>query len=148
MAPATRTDPYLNGNFLVQIDGITSASFSEVSGLEADIEVIEYRSGDAKQAAVQKLPGLHKFTNITLKRGLVQDQSLWNWMQTVLNGNVQRTNVSIILLDRAENPVWRWNLTNAWPCKWSGPILKAESDEVAIETLEICYENLTASAGT
>ena len=148
MAPATRTDPYLNGNFLVQIDGITSASFSEVSGLEADIEVIEYRSGDAKQAAVQKLPGLHKFTNITLKRGLVQDLSLWNWMQTVLNGTVQRANVSIILLDRTENPVWRWNLTNAWPCKWSGPVLKAESDEVALETLEICYENLTASTGT
>jgi phage tail-like protein len=148
MAPATRTDPYLNGNFLVQIDGITSASFSEVSGLEADIEVIEYRSGDAKQAAVQKLPGLHKFTNITLKRGLVQDLSLWNWMQTVLNGTVQRANVSIILLDRTENPVWRWNLTNAWPCKWSGPVLKAESDEVALETLEICYENLTASTGS
>lgn len=148
MAPATRTDPYLNGNFLVQIDGITSASFSEVSGLEADIEVIEYRSGDAKQAAVQKLPGLHKFTNITLKRGLVQDLSLWNWMQTVLNGTVQRANVSIVLLDQSRNPVWRWNLTNAWPCKWSGPILKAESDEVALETLEICYENLTASTGT
>ena len=148
MAPVTRTDPYLNGNFLVEIDGISAAAFMEVSGLEASIEVLEYRSGDAKQASVQKLPGLHKFTNITLKRGLAQDLSLWNWMQNGINGNLQRAAISIILFDQARNPVWRWNLTNAWPCKWSGPLLKAEGDDVAIETLEICYENLTASTGT
>ena len=145
MPPATRIDPYLSANFLVEIDGVTSASFSEVSGLDATTDVIDYRDGNAKGDSVQKLPGLHKFTNVTLKRGLTSDLSLWNWMQTVLNGNVQRTSVSIILLDRADNPVLRWNLTNAWPCKWSGPVLKAECDEVAIETLEICYENLTMS---
>jgi phage tail-like protein len=145
MAPATRTDPYLNGNFLVEIDGISAAAFMEVSGLEASIEVVDYRSGDAKQTSVQKLPGLHKFTNITLKRGLVQDLSLWNWMQNGINGNLQRASISIILFDQARNPVWRWNLTNAWPCKWSGPVLRAEGDDVAIETLEICYENLIVS---
>ena len=145
MSPANRTDPYLSGNFLVEIDGVTSASFSEVSGLDVSTDVIDYREGNSAENAVRKLPGLHKFSNITLKRGMVQDLSLWNWMQTVLNGNVQRTSVSIVLLDRADNPVWRWNLTNAWPCKWSGPVLKAECDEVAIETLEICYENLTIS---
>jgi phage tail-like protein len=148
MAPATNPAAYLNGNFLVEIDGLLAAAFMEVSGLEATIEIIEYRSGDAKQAAVQKLPGLHKFTNITLKRGLVQDLSLWNWMQSGLNGNVERRAVSILLLDSQRNPVWRWNLTNAWPCKYTGPVLKAESDEVAIETLEICYENLTVFTGT
>ncbi len=145
MAPATRNDPYLNGNFLVEIDGILAASFMEVSGLEVTIDVIEYRSGGSPSAAVQKLPGLHKFTNITLKRGLVADLSLWNWMQTVINGNVQRTSVSIILLDQERNPVWRWNLTNAWPCKYTGPVLNAECNDVAIETLEITYENLTLS---
>ena len=145
MAPATRTDPYLNGNFRVEIDGILAASFLEVSGIEASIEVIEYRTGSSKSAAVQKLPGLHKFTNITLKRGLVKDLSLWNWMQSGLNGNVQRAAVSIILLDSANNPVWRWNLTNAWPCKYTGPVLNAECNNVAIETLEISYENLIAS---
>jgi phage tail-like protein len=145
MAPTTTTAPYLNGNFLVEIDGIAAAAFMEVSGLEATIEIIEYRSGDAKQAAVQKLPGLHKFTNITLKRGMVQDLSLWNWMQSAINGSVQRKAVSILLLDSQRNPVWQWNLTNAWPCKYTGPILKAESDDIAVETLEICYENLTAS---
>jgi phage tail-like protein len=148
MSPATRIDPYLTGNFLVEIDGVASASFSEVSSLEVSIEVVDYRNGNSAENAVQKLPGLDKFTNITLRRGMTQDLSLWNWMQTTLKGNVQRTSVSITLLDRDDNPVWRWNLTNAWPCKWSGPALKAESNEVAIETLEICYENLTVSTGT
>ena len=144
MAPATRTDPYLDGNFLVEIDGILAAAFMEVSGLDAEIEVIEYRTGN--QTTVQKIPGLHKFTNITMKRGLVQDLSLWNWMQNGLNGNVQRAPISIILLDQARNPVLRWNLTNAWPCKWTGPALNAKCNEVAIETLEITYESLTLSA--
>jgi phage tail-like protein len=148
MSPATRTDPYLVENFLVEIQGITAASFTEVSGLEASIEVIDYRNGDSKLDSVQKLPGLSKVSNITLKRGMVQDLSLWNWMQAGLNGAVQRTNVSIILLDRADNPLWRWNLTNAWPVRWSGPVLKAESGDVAIETLEICYESLIASTGS
>jgi phage tail-like protein len=144
MAPATRTDPYLTGNFLVEIDGIASASFTEVSGLEASIDVIEYRTGN--QTTVQKIPGLHKFTNITLKRGMVQDLSLWNWMQNGLNGNVQRAAVSIILLDEARNAVLKWSLSNAWPCKWTGPALNAQCNEVAIETLEITYENLAMSA--
>jgi phage tail-like protein len=147
MSPATRIDPYIIGNFLVEIDGITSASFSEVSGLEASIDVIDYRNGDSKVDSVQKLPGSNKFTNITLRRGMVPDLSLWNWMQTGLNGNVQRTSVSITLLDRADNPVWRWNLTNAWPCKWAAPVLNAQSNVVAIETLEICYEGLAVSLG-
>jgi phage tail-like protein len=147
MSPATRIDPYLVENFLVEIDGVTTASFSEVSGLEASTDVIDYRNGDSKGDSVQKLPGLNKFTNITLKRGMTQDLSLWNWMQTVLNGTVQRTTASITLLDRADNPVLRWNLTNAWPCKWSGPALKADCNEVAIEALEICYEGLTLSSG-
>ena len=72
MSPATRIDPYLAGNFLVEIDGVTTASFTEVSGLEASIDVIDYRNGDSKLDSVQKLPGLNKFTNVTLKRGMVQ----------------------------------------------------------------------------
>ena len=143
MAPATRTDPYLNGNFRVEIDGIPSASFTEVSGLEASIEAIEYRTGN--QPTVQKIPRLHKFTNVTLKRGMVQDTSLWNWIKTAIDGKVQRANVSIILLDEMGNDVWRWNLTKAWPCKWTGPTLQAQSNDVAIETLEITYETLSVS---
>jgi phage tail-like protein len=147
MSPATRVDPFLVKNFLVEIDGVTSAAFSEVSGIDVSTDPIDYREGNAAENAVRKLSGLNKFTNITLKRGLTQDLSLWNWMQNTLNGNVQRTSVSIVLLDQDRNPVWRWSLTNAWPCKWAGPALNAQSNDVAIETLEICYEGLSVSGG-
>jgi phage tail-like protein len=148
MSPATRIDPYLVQNFLVEIDGVTNAAFSEVSGIDVSIDVIDYREGNAIGSAVRKLPGLNKFANITLKRGMTQDLSLWTWMENNLGGNVQRTSVSIVLLDQNRNPVWTWNLINAWPCRWSGPVLNAEGNDVAIETLEICYENIAVSLAT
>jgi phage tail-like protein len=144
MAPGAMTEPYLVGNFRVEIDGIAATSFSEVAGLEASIDVVDYRAGDAKVNSPQKLPGLNKYTNVTLKRGFVADASLWNWMQSGLNGTVLRANVAIILMDQADKQVWRWILKNAWPCRWEGPMLCAMSSEVAIETLELCHEGLLA----
>ena len=142
MPSAHRIDPFLAGNFRVDINGITSTSFSEVCGLEAEIEIVDYRNGDEKQNAVRKLPGLNKYSNVVLKRGITADQSLWNWLESALNGNIQRANVVITLLDLADNPVWICKLSNAWPCKWTGPVLIAQSSEVAIETLEIAHEGL------
>ena len=142
MSPTTRTDPYPAYNFEVEIDGIGKGSFSEVSGLNADIDAIEYRTGNSKENNVLKLPGLSKFTNITLKRGIVGDLSLWNWINSAMQGNIRRASVSITLLDELHNPVLVWRLTRAWPCKWTGPVLNAKSSEVAIETLEICHEGL------
>ena len=141
-AATGRTNPFTSGNFLVEIQGITATSFSEVSGLETSIDVVEYRAGDARLNTEQKLPGLFKTTDVTLKRGLTQDLSLWNWINNAMTGNVVRTPVAIILLDQADNPVLVWKLRNAWPCKWSGPVLSAGSSEVAIETLQICHEGL------
>lgn len=137
-----RTDPFLAGNFLVQIDGVTASSFSEVLGLEASIDVIDYRNGDLKENSPQKLPGLNRYSNITLKRGLTADLSLWNWINSALQGTLVRANVTIVLLDQTDVPALAWRLRNAWPCKWSGPSLAANSSEVAIETLEICHEGL------
>jgi phage tail-like protein len=147
MSPATRIDPYLAGNFLVEIDGVTASAFNEVTGLEAAIEVVDYRSGNTPESAVRKLPGLHKFTNITLKRGFTNDLSLWNWFNSVLNGNVVRASMSIVLLDQNENPVLRWNVHEAWPCRWEGPVMAGGSNDIAIETLEICHEGFVLSAG-
>jgi phage tail-like protein len=143
---STFNTPFTCGNFRVEIDGITASSFSEVSGLEASIEVVEYRAGDAKLNTEQKLPGLNKFSNITLKRGLTKDTSLWNWIKSAMAGSVNRANMAIIFLDQADNPVLTWQVRNAWPCKWSGPVLSAQSSEVAIETLEICHEGLDLTA--
>jgi phage tail-like protein len=139
-------NPYTCGNFRVEIDGIAASSFSEVSGLEATIDVIEYRAGDDKLYTERKLPGLHKYTNITLKRGFTQDTSLWNWINNAMTGNLTRANMAIILLDQTDNPVMTWNVRNAWPCKWTGPVLSAKCGEVAIETLEITHEGLDLSA--
>ncbi len=141
MSPA-RTDPYLACNFLVEIPGIATAGFSEVSGLETDTDVIEYREGNDNLNSVRKLTGLTKVGDVTLKRGVTDDSSLWNWMNDVIQGNLTRQTVSIVLLDESHNPVVRWNLYNAWPRKWSGPLLNAKSNEVAIENLVLCCERI------
>ena len=136
-----RNDPLGASNFLVEIDGVMKGGFSEVSGMDAEIEPIEYRTGE-EDITVRKIPGLKKFSNITLKRGLTTDHSLWDWMKKGLDGKVMRTAMSITLLDETRQPVLRWNVREAWPCKWEGPELSAKGNEISIETLEICHEGI------
>jgi phage tail-like protein len=140
MPQTQRRDPYKSFNFRVEIDGIASAEFSEASGLESETAVIEYRTGG--EHLVRKLPGLTKFSNIVLRRGVTKDAELWNWRQTVIDGRVERKNGSIILLDDDRTDVVRWNFRNGWISKWEGPDLNAASNEVAIETIEIAHEGL------
>jgi len=141
MAPPQRDDPYKAFNFLVEIDGIARAGFSEVSGLESETTVIEYRVG-GEPNAVRKLPGLTKYANIVLRRGVTQDAELSNWRKTVEDGQVDRRNGSIILRDDDGTEVVRWNFFNGWISKWQGPALHASKNEVAIETIEIAHEGL------
>ena len=148
MPPVFRDDPYGCYNFQVEVIGVSpdgasvKGSFSEVYGLEVEMDVIEYRNG-SEDITVRKLPGLKKFTNITLKRGIIGDLTFWNWILAAMNGTVQRTDMFIILLDENRNPVMRWHFVRAWPCKWKGPVLNAKGKEVAIETLEICHEGMS-----
>jgi phage tail-like protein len=138
---SARNDPYGAFNFIVEIDGIAVAGFSECSGLNAETAVIEYREGN-EPMRVRKLAGLTKFTAITLKRGITGNRDLWNWYKNVSNGVTDRRNGSIVLLGNDRSPVARWNFIDGWPCKWEGPHLKAKGNEVAIETLEIEHEGL------
>jgi len=138
---AVRDDPFPAYNFLVEADGL-QATFSEVFGLSAEIAVIEYRTGADKLNSVRKLPGLNKFSNITLKRGIVADMGFWNWLKSGLNGNVSRSAVLITLLDEQGKAVQRWKLNRAWPCKYTGPTLNAKGSEIAIESFEIAHEGL------
>lgn len=143
MASAARNDPFGQFNFLIEIDGITRAGFSEVSGLTSDTNVMEYRDGDeGPPATVRKLPGLVKFTNIVLKRGYTTDTALWTWRQTVLDGVTQRTTGTITLLDEARNPALSWNFTAGWPVKLEGPGMNGKTSDVAVETLEIAHEGI------
>jgi phage tail-like protein len=141
MAPPQREDPYKAFNFLVEIDGIARAGFSEVSGLESETQVIEYRAG-GESNTVRKLPGLTKYANIVLRRGVTQDAELWNWRKTVEEGRVDRRNGSITVRDDDGTEVVRWNFFNGWISKWQGPDLNARANEVAIETIEIAHERL------
>jgi phage tail-like protein len=145
MAPPARNDPFGAFRFLVEIDGVPRASFTECTGLESETTVIEYRTGDMRMHA--KLPGLTRFANIVLRRGLTQDLSLYQWRQTVIDGTPERRNGSVVLLDDENRPVLRWNFRNGWPCKLAGPALNAKNEEVALETLEIAHEGLTLEAG-
>jgi phage tail-like protein len=141
VAPAQRHDPYKAFNFRVEIDGIARAAFSEVGGLDSETAVIEYRVG-GEPNTVRKLPGLTKYANIVLRRGITQDAELWNWRLTVVQGNVDRRNGSIILLDDDGTEVVRWNFFHGWIAKWEGPALSSKGNEVAIETVEIAHEGL------
>jgi phage tail-like protein len=141
MTPSQRDDPYKAFNFLVEIDGITVAAFSEASGLVSETDVIEYRAG-GKTNTVRKLPGLTRYANIVLRRGVTQDAELWNWRRSVEQGAVDRRNGAIVLLDDDRTPVVRWNFFDGWISKWEGPTLNAKGNDVAIETIEIAHERL------
>ena len=137
-----QTDPYASFNFRLEINGIVKAGFSEVTGLNAEANVIEYREGvDAISA--RKLPGLIKFGNVTLKRGVTQDLDMFNFFKNVANGDIQRDDImSVVLLNEKREEAARWNLRNAWPSKWTGPDLKANANEIAIESLELAHEGV------
>jgi len=141
MPTGTRVDPYRGFNFLVEIDGITQAGFQEVSGLDSSTPSLDYREGTDPNHQ-RKLPGLNTFSAITLKRGITDSDELWKWRQTVVDGKPQRKNGSIVLLDDTGAEKLRWNFSEAWPSKWTGPGLNAGSAAVAVETLEITHEEL------
>lgn len=141
MPTGQRVDPHGAFNFLVEIDGITRGAFQSVGGFDSTIDVIEHREG-GENTTTRKLPGLTKFSNITLKWGITDDRELYEWHRDAVLGNVQRKNGSIVGLDRRGNEVLRWNFFNAWPAKYDAPDFNAEGNDVAIETLELAHEGL------
>jgi phage tail-like protein len=138
---AGRVDPFKSHLFLVEIDGITQASFSECSGFSSHVEVIEYREGGDPNS-VRKLPGKVSYQDITLKRGLTSSSELYDWHASALNPPIQRKNGSVVILDDTLAEQVRWNFTGAWISKWDGPALSGKGNDVAIETLTISCETL------
>jgi phage tail-like protein len=119
-------------------------SFQEVSGLDIQSEEIKYRAGDSKQFSVIKMPGMVKFGNVTMKKGVYKgDNKFWDWLNQIKMNTIKRVPVTISLLDESSAPTMVWTLANAWPTKISSTDLKAEGNEVAIETIEIVHEGLT-----
>ena len=143
MATDQRTDPYRAYNFVLEIDGVPKGAFSEVGGLTAEGDSVDYREGTDVQPNVRKLVAMRKFSNITLKRGYTADKSLWQWYVNIFNGVADRRNVTIVLMNERREPVLRWNAENAWINKIEGPALKASGNDVAMESLELVHEGLT-----
>ena len=124
--------------------GDSRAGFSEVSGLTQENQAIEYRDGSFREYSSIKMPGLRKFNNITLKRGIVKgDNKFFQWLSTVKLNTVERRDLTISLLNEEHQPVMVWKIMNAFPVKIEGPQLKASGNEVAMESVEIVHEGLT-----
>jgi len=118
--------------------------FTEVTGLDMQVEAIEYREGTSPEYSKVKMPGLHKFSNITLKRGSVAgDSDFYKWVNTISLNQVERRDVIISLLNESHTPVLTWKAKNTFPIKLAASDLKADGNEVAIETLELAHEGLS-----
>jgi phage tail-like protein len=143
METGKRKDPYRSFNFLLLFDGVSLGGFSEVSGLTAEADAVDYREGNEKRNHVRKLIGLCKSANITMKRGYALDKAMWIWYGSTLKGKPDRRNVTILLLNEAREPVLSWHAENAWPNKIEGPSFKASGNEVAMESVELVHEGLT-----
>lgn len=127
---------------------LKGVAFQEVSGLDVENQVIEYRKNNSPLFSTEKMPGLVKYGNVTMKRGIfVNDNTFWDWHAEIKMNLIKRRTVLIKLLDEAGNITMQWQLDNAWPTKISSTDLKSEGNEVAIDTLEIAHEQLTITNG-
>jgi len=134
-----RNDPFLSFRFRVEIKGIEAGGFTEVSGLQAEVEFFDYREGGVNEF-VHKLAGPVRYpSNLVLKHGLMDADQIWQWEQQLLQGNIKRNNVTIVLMDESGQDKWRWTFKDAYPVRWSGPDLRSGTAEVAVETLELAH---------
>jgi phage tail-like protein len=135
-------DPFLSFNFLVEIKGLTVGGFTDVTGLQVEVEVEDYREGGVN-GFIHKLAGPVRYpSNLVLKRGMMKADQLSAWQQEVASGKIALRNVSIILLDHAGDEARRWDFNEAYPVRWNGPELRAATGAVAIETLELVHKGL------
>jgi phage tail-like protein len=140
MAVGDRKDPFLGFRFRVEIEGLVAGGFSDVSGLQAEIETEEYREGGANRF-VHKLTKPMKHPNLTLKRGLADSDALWKWLHSVgkKGSKIDRKRVRIILLDSEGKEKVSWRCLQAYPIKWAASDLKADASNVVIESLELVH---------
>lgn len=138
-------DAAIGYSFVVEIAGIAEARFTDCSGLEASIEVFEYKEG-GQNSFTHKLPGRRTYSNVTLKQGLGMSRALWNWIDGVVTKKdkaAQRKNISIILYNAAAIEIYRWNLIGAYPVKWSGPTFGTQESSTIFESVEIAFQEFT-----
>lgn len=136
---SNRSNPFTTFHFYV--DGVGQAVFTEVTGLDIEVEVTNYEEGGVNDH-VHRLPGRVKVSDITLKNGITATNELWDWYKKILQGNFERRNISIIMVDQKGVEQMRWNFIDALPVKWSGPQLKADQSQSAIQSLVLSHKGL------
>ena len=146
---ANRTSPYGAFNFIVNIDGgEIFGGFSDVSGIGTEMTVAEYRNGNDKENHVRKVGGVHKVSDVTLKRGIVNSEALWAWIkETRIQGPAAQKSITITLLDEAHDPVVSWQLRGVIPMRYTGPTLAGKGGgDVAMEEIVLAAEGLEMAA--
>jgi phage tail-like protein len=136
------TYPLSTFHFSVDWGG-TRIGFTEVSGLDWEIDPISYRDGASPEYHKTKMPGMQKFSDITLSRGVFQsDNDYYTWMNTVNLNSIEKRDVTISMLNEAHEPIVTWQIKQAFPIKISGPSLKSDGNEIAIEKLVLAHEGI------
>jgi phage tail-like protein len=145
--PTTRPQPYGAFNFQFTLEGVSpdgqapGGTFTEIAGLTATVGMIKYRAG-ADLLWFTKLPGLVEHDDLTLKYGTTGSVVFWNWILSAMRGQTQRANGSVKLLDENRQVVMRWNITEAFPTKYTGPSMNAANNEFSVEELTVAYHTL------
>ena len=140
----TQAWPLPSFYFKVSVTDVGDISCSEVSGLETEYDMIEYRAGDSPVFTKQKMPGMRKASDVSLKKGIFKDdKAMWDWINSIKLNTIKRATVTISLLDESGKPVKTWELTNAWPKKITVEGFKADGNTAAIETLILAHEGVT-----
>jgi phage tail-like protein len=135
-------DPYLSFRFRVEVGNIVVANVSEVSGLQIEIEIETYREGGVNDF-VHNFPKGVKYQPLILKRGITDLNDLWNWYKDARTGKISRKDVAVVLMDEStKDERWRWNFKGAYPIKWTGPELKASSNTIAFESIELVHQGI------
>lgn len=146
--------PYRVFRYQVEIEGISRAGFSEISGMNSTVDSVEYREGDDLRNTPRKLAGLTKFGNVTLRWGVCDDADFLDWVYSVAPNNTSpptgmvRHNVTITLFTDDGQPGPSWELINAWPVGYTVPDFNGLGSEVAIHSLELCHEGLQHNPGS
>ena len=143
-----RNDPYGGFGFLIEFEGLIAGGFSEVSGLQIETTIEAFKEGGLNDYQ-HKLPGPTNYpSNLVLKSGVTDYLMMWSWYDDVRAGNIKRRNGSIYLLDRKGLPAMWWDVEGAYPVKWSGPELRADSNAVAVETVEFVHRGISRPAAS
>jgi phage tail-like protein len=133
-------DHRFNGNFRIEIEGVTQGAFLACDGLEATVDVIDFADGDNIMS--HKRPGRTRYANIVLRRGLTTSDELWNWFRAVADGRIERKAGSIIVCGDDGSEVFRYNFFEGWPCRWKSLQLDATARATLVEELEIAVEKI------